>query len=72
MVRSGADHSYVFLINHSDEDHKYAAHGHELIVGEDVSHAVVVPAGAVRVVRTSDPVPQTAGPSASQKDDESD
>ncbi|MEA3550028.1 beta-galactosidase [Pseudarthrobacter sp. C1] len=72
VVRSGADHSYVFLINHSDEDHKYAAHGHELIVGEDVSHAVVVPAGAVRVVRTSDPAPQTAGPSASQKDDESD
>ncbi|TNB70161.1 beta-galactosidase [Arthrobacter sp. BB-1] len=72
VVRSGGDNSYVFLINHSEEDHKYTAHGHELIVGEDVSHAVVVPAGAVRVVRTSNAVPQTAGLSAGQKDDESD
>jgi beta-galactosidase len=67
VVRSGADSNYVFLINHSDEEHKYAAHGHELIVGEDVSHAVVIPAGAVRVVRTPNPVPHTTGLSTGPK-----
>lgn len=72
VVRSGRDHSYLFLINHSDEEHKFVAPGHELIVGEDVSNAVVIPAGAVRVVRSSNPVPQTAGLDTGQKDDESD
>jgi beta-galactosidase len=73
VVRSGADNSYAFLINHSEEDHKFAAHGRELIMGEDVSDAVVIPAGAVRVVRTPNPVPHTTGLSTvGQKDDESD
>ncbi|RKO20286.1 beta-galactosidase [Pseudarthrobacter phenanthrenivorans] len=67
VVRSGANGSYTFLINHSQEEHKFAAHGRELIVGEDVSNAVVIPAGAVRVVRTSNPTPPT-GPSTGQKD----
>lgn len=72
VVRSGTDNSYVFLINHSEEEHKYPAHGRELIVGEDVSNAVAIPAGAVRVVRTANPVPQTAGFTTGQKDVESD
>ena len=71
VVRSGADNSYAFLINHSEEDHKFAANGRELIMGEDVSDAVVIPAGAVRVVRTPNPVPHTTA-AAGQKDDESD
>ncbi|MCU1436687.1 MAG: beta-galactosidase [Pseudarthrobacter sp.] len=72
VVRSGADNSYVFLINHSGEEHKYPARGRELIVGEDVSSAVAIPAGAVRVVRTVNPVPQSAGLTTGQKDVESD
>ncbi|MCO4255324.1 beta-galactosidase [Pseudarthrobacter cellobiosi] len=72
VVRAGTDNSYVFLINHSEEEHKYAVQGHELIVGEDVSSVVAVPAGAVRVVRTSRPLPQTTGRTTGPKDVESD
>ena len=72
VVRSNGDLSYTFLINHTGEEHKYAAHGRELITGEDVPDVVVVPAGAVRVVRTSTPVPQTTDLSAGSKDVESD
>lgn len=67
VVRSGPDNSYLFLINHSADEHKHPARGYELIVGEEVSSAVVVPAGAVRVVRTTNPTPPT-GPSTGQKD----
>ena len=67
VVRSGTDNSYLFLINHSADEHKHPARGYELLVGEEVSSAVVVPAGAVRVVRTSNPTPPT-GPSTGQKD----
>ncbi|MFD5276232.1 beta-galactosidase [Pseudarthrobacter sp. NPDC058362] len=72
VVRSSTDEGYVFLINHSDEEHKYAVHGHELITGEDVSHVVAIPAGAVRVVRTANPESPTHGLRTGQKDDESD
>jgi beta-galactosidase len=71
VSRSNGENTYLFLINHSEEEHKYAAQGHELILGEDVSTVVAVPAGAVRVVRTSTPVPPTAGLPAGQKDVES-
>lgn len=72
VVRSGVDNSYLFLINHSDAEHKYSAQGHELIVGEDVSGTVVIPPGAVRVVRTAHPQPQLTGPAIGQKDVKSD
>jgi beta-galactosidase len=72
VVRSDGDRSYLFLINHSGEEHKHAAHGRELISGEDVSDALVVPAGAVRVVRLSTQVPPTTDLSAGSKDVESD
>ena len=55
VVRSGADNSYLFLINHSEEERKYAAKGYELIAGEDVPGIVVIPPGAVRVVRITNP-----------------
>ncbi|MFP5312753.1 MAG: beta-galactosidase, partial [Actinomycetes bacterium] len=32
VVRSGAAHAYTFLINHTDEEHKFPARGHELVV----------------------------------------
>jgi beta-galactosidase len=67
VVRSGTKHNYLFLINHSADEHKHPTRGYELLVGEEVSSAVVVPAGAVRVVRTSNPTPPT-GPSTGQKD----
>ncbi|GAB5080128.1 beta-galactosidase [Arthrobacter sp. AD-310] len=67
VVRSGPDNSYLFLINHSADEHKHPARGYELLAGEEVSSAVVVPAGAVRVVRISNPTPPT-GPSTGQKD----
>jgi len=72
VVRSGAGYDYTFLINHSEEEHKYPARGYELIVGDEVSTAVVIPAGAVRVVRVPHPAPQTTGPRSGYKDDESD
>jgi beta-galactosidase len=72
VVRSGPEHSYLFLINHSAEEHKYPAHGYELLAGEEVSAAVAVPPGAVRVVRFPSPVSPTTGFSTSPKDDESD
>ncbi|MBX7444670.1 MULTISPECIES: beta-galactosidase [unclassified Arthrobacter] len=72
VVRAGVDHNYTFLINHSGEEHKYPARGDELIVGDEVSTAVVIPAGAVRVVRTPRSAPQNSGRSTGHKDDESD
>lgn len=72
VVRSGADKSFLFLINHSEEEHKYSAQGFELIVGEDVADTVVIPPGAVRVVRTTHPRPQLTGLAIGQKDVTSD
>ncbi|UKA66164.1 beta-galactosidase [Arthrobacter sp. FW306-05-C] len=72
VVRAGLDHDYTFLINHTEEEHKYAARGHELIAGEEVATAVAIPAGAVRVVRTATSAPPTTGKNTGQKDDERD
>ncbi|RJU00879.1 beta-galactosidase [Arthrobacter frigidicola] len=72
VVRSNGDRSYVFLINHSHEEHKHAIQGQELIVGEEVADVVVVPAGAVRVVRTSTSAHPTNGLPTGSKDVESD
>ncbi|MDQ0767725.1 beta-galactosidase [Pseudarthrobacter defluvii] len=72
VTRSAAGRTYTFLINHSDEEHKHPGHGYELIVGEEVSTAVVIPAGTVRVVRSSTSAPQTTGRITGLKEDESD
>ena len=72
IARSDAEHTYTFLINHSDDEHKCPAHGYELIAGEEVSTAVVIPAGTVRVVRSYSSAPPTTGRITGLKDDESD
>jgi beta-galactosidase len=72
IARSDAEHTYTFLINHSDDEHKYPAPGYELIAGEEVSTAVVIPAGTVRVVRRFSSAPPTTGRITGLKDDESD
>jgi beta-galactosidase len=49
--RVGSDAEYLFLINHTAIDIPVSASGHELIEGSDIAETLVVPAGAVRVVR---------------------
>lgn len=71
VTRRGTGYDYLFLINHSPEDRKYRVHGLELLTAEAVADVVVVPAGAVRVVRTqrTDPaLPHTDGSSQGRKD----
>ncbi|WP_164842412.1 beta-galactosidase [Actinoplanes solisilvae] len=48
VVRRGA---YLFVVNHGDVDIEYAVAGHELVTGQAAIGSVLVPAGAVRVVR---------------------
>ena len=68
VTRRGSGHDYVFLINHSTEDRKHRVSGLELLTAEAVDDVVVVPAGAVRVVRTTPGQPDTDGSSQSRKD----
>ncbi|MHA7143262.1 beta-galactosidase [Arthrobacter sp. TmT3-37] len=68
VTRRGNAHDYLFLINHSAEDRKHRVHGLELLTSEAVADVVVVPAGAVRVVRTTPARPDTDGSSQSRKD----
>ncbi|WP_051477132.1 beta-galactosidase [Arthrobacter sp. Br18] len=71
IVRSGNGRTYVFLINHSSEDRKYRVAGTELMTAEASDNAVVVPAGAVRVVRTpamTADFPKNDGPVGDRKD----
>ncbi|MCU1633166.1 MAG: beta-galactosidase [Micrococcaceae bacterium] len=68
VTRRGNGHHYVFLINHSTEDRKYWVSGLELLTSEAVADVVVVPAGAVRVVRTTPEIPDTDGSAPSRKD----
>ena len=49
--RASADTSYLFVINHSPEPVDIPASGTELVTGSIVNNSVLVPAGAVRVVR---------------------
>ena len=49
--RVSADASYLFVINHSLDPVEIPASGTELITGSIVSNSVLVPAGAVRVMR---------------------
>ncbi|BBE23531.1 hypothetical protein MN0502_24140 [Arthrobacter sp. MN05-02] len=68
VTRRGDGHDYLFLINHSAEDRKHRVRGLELLTSEAVADVVVVPAGAVRVVRTTPARPDTDGSSQSRKD----
>jgi beta-galactosidase len=49
--RVGDDASWLFVINHSDEEATVATHGVELVSGRDVAGDLRVPAGGVAVVR---------------------
>ena len=49
--RSNGDRSWLFVINHSDDDAELAIDGVELISGASVEGTLVVPAGKVAVVR---------------------
>ncbi|MEV8218407.1 beta-galactosidase [Microbacterium sp. NPDC077391] len=49
--RHGADHSYLFAINHGAQPARVDATGTDLITGSAVAEAITVPAGAVRVIR---------------------
>ena len=52
MVRRAADdRSFLFVINHSQDEVEVPARGHEVVTGVDVGPVLQVPAGAVRVVR---------------------
>jgi len=67
VTRRGNGDEYVFLINHSAEDRKHRISGTELLTAEAVSDVVVVPAGAVRVVRAT-PENTDDGPPRGRKD----
>lgn len=49
--RVGPDASYLFAINHGDEDAAVPVTGVELLTGEECDGSLKVPAGEVRVVR---------------------
>ncbi|WP_347693147.1 beta-galactosidase trimerization domain-containing protein [Arthrobacter sp. Bz4] len=68
ITRRGNGHEYVFLINHTTEDRKHRVSGLELLTDEAVSGVVVVPAGAVRVVRTTPEIPDAHGLAQGRKD----
>lgn len=52
--RVGDDASWLFVINHGDEQADVPAHGVDLVTGRDVAGDLVVPAGGVSVVRQAD------------------
>ncbi|CUR62399.1 putative beta-galactosidase [metagenome] len=49
--RVGADASWLFVINHGEDDAPVAVDGHDLVADRAVSGDLVVPAGGVAVVR---------------------
>jgi beta-galactosidase len=49
--RQGEDASWLFLINHTDDDVEVVSSGVELLTGAAVGPRVTVPAGLVRIVR---------------------
>jgi beta-galactosidase len=50
--RESAEADYTFLLNHSDREVPHHVAGTDLITGQTVASADVVPAGAVRILRT--------------------
>lgn len=52
MVRRSNDGtSYLFAINHSQQDRSVSTKGHEILTKTDISQTLTVPAGSVRVIR---------------------
>ncbi|WP_218712586.1 beta-galactosidase [Arthrobacter sp. BF1] len=49
--RSSADNSYLFVINHSQQERSVSTTGHEILTKTDISQTLTVPAGSVRVIR---------------------
>lgn len=49
--RAADDRSFLFVINHTQDEVEVPARGHEVVTGVDVGPVLQVPAGAVRVVR---------------------
>ncbi|MFD6138008.1 Beta-galactosidase C-terminal domain, partial [Isoptericola sp. NPDC060257] len=49
--RRGDDRSYLFLLNHTGDEQKVAAAGHDLLSGAEVGPLTTVPAGGARVLR---------------------
>jgi beta-galactosidase len=49
--RRSADGSWLFLLNHRDDDVTVTAQGRELLSGTDLDGTITVPAGGVAVVR---------------------
>jgi beta-galactosidase len=49
--RAGGGSSYVFVINHGEQDIEHTVTGHDLLTGEAVPGVLKVGAGCVRVVR---------------------
>jgi beta-galactosidase len=57
--RAAGDTSWMFVINHTNQDALVPASGHEVLTGVPVTDTLDVPAGAVRVVRTAPVEPST-------------
>ena len=53
VIRRSDDRDYLFVINHGETDIEYPASGDELVSGDRVEHAVHVPAGTVRIIRSA-------------------
>lgn len=49
--RVSADTSWLFLINHGEEEQSVAVHGTDLMSGRDADGTFLVPAGSVAVIR---------------------
>ncbi|MHA7177053.1 beta-galactosidase [Arthrobacter sp. Sr24] len=49
--RSHANASFLFVINHDQQDRSLSTAGYEIITETNVSQSLIVPAGAVRVIR---------------------
>jgi beta-galactosidase len=62
--RTGPERSYVFVINHTEEQASVPVTGTELLTGTPVAGDLGVPAGAVRVVRETRRYPTSAEPTA--------
>ncbi|MFI7602349.1 beta-galactosidase [Actinoplanes sp. NPDC049681] len=53
--RCGGDRSYLFVINHGTAEVEVPATGRDLVEDRDITGSLLVPAGAVRVVREEQP-----------------
>ncbi|WP_439936908.1 beta-galactosidase [Nocardia sp. N13] len=53
--RVGDDASWLFVINHGDEQAEVPVHGVDLVTGREVAGDLRVPGGGVAVVREADP-----------------